>query len=99
MKRNFKKVLAVALALVMLSSTFVVSFAAVELNPDAVAKHYGQYKNYVLLGDSAASGYRDEITDNDAAYNELHMDSTYYRYTGSYLSFSGCKRIRLNSRK
>ena len=56
MKRNFKKVLAVALALVMLSSTFVVSFAATELNADAVAKHYGQYKNYVLLGDSAASG-------------------------------------------
>lgn len=84
MKRNFKKVLAVALALVMLSSTFVVSFAAVELNQDAVAKHYGQYKNYVLLGDSAASGYRDQITENDERYNELHMDSTYCRYTGSY---------------
>jgi len=84
MKRNFKKVLAVVLTLVMLSSTFVVSFAATELNKDAVAMHYGQYKNYVLLGDSIASGYRDEVTENDEAYNELHKDSTYYRYTGSY---------------
>ena len=83
MKRNLKKVLAVVLALVMLSSTFV-SFAAVELNKDAVKEHYGQYENYVLLGDSVASGYRDEITENDEAYNELHKDSTYYRYTGSY---------------
>ncbi len=84
MKRNFKKVLAVVLALVMLSSTFVVSFAATELNADAVAKHYGQYENYLLLGDSVASGYRDEITDNDADFNESQMDSTYHRYEGSY---------------
>ena len=84
MKRNLKKILAVVLALVMLSSTFVVSFAATELNKDAVAKHYGQYKNYVLLGDSIASGYRDEVTDNDADFNESQNDSTYYRYEGSY---------------
>lgn len=84
MKKSIRKVLAVALAMLMLSSTFVVSFAATELNADAVAKHYGQYKNYLLLGDSVASGYRDEVTENDEAYNELHKDSTYYRYTGSY---------------
>ncbi len=84
MNRNFKKVLAVVLTLVMLSSTFVVGFAAAELNQDAVAKHYGQYEKYVLLGDSAASGYRDQITENDERYNEAHMDSTYCRYTGSY---------------
>lgn len=83
MKRNLKKILAVVLALVMLSGTFV-SFAAVELNKDAVNEHYGQYKNYVLLGDSVASGYRDEITDNDADFNEKMNDSTYYRYEGSY---------------
>ena len=84
MKRNLKKILAVVLALVMLSSTFVVSFAATELNKDAVAKHHGQYKNYVLLGDSIASGYRDEVTDKDADFNESQNDSTYYRYEGSY---------------
>ena len=83
MKKTMKKVLAVVLALMMLSSTFV-SFAAVELNQEAVNAHYGQYKNYVLLGDSAASGYRDEFTENDEIYNEKHNDSTYCRYTGSY---------------
>lgn len=83
MKKIMKKSLAVLLALMMLSTSFV-CLAGFELNQDAVNAHYGQYKNYVLLGDSVASGYRDEISDNDAAYNELHMDSTYYRYTGSY---------------
>ncbi len=82
MKKFMKKALATFLALMMLSGSF--SAFAFELNEDAVNEHYGQYKNYVLLGDSVASGYRDEISDNDAAYNELHMDSTYYRYTGSY---------------
>ena len=82
MKKIIKKSLAVILSLLMLSSSFV-CFAS-ELNQDAVSLHYGQYENYVLLGDSVASGYRDEISDNDAAYNELHYDSTYYRYTGSY---------------
>ena len=84
MSKTMKKVLAVVLALLMLSSTAVVSFAAVELNADAVAAHYDQYKNYVLLGDSAASGYRDEMSDNDKHNNDLYMDSTYCRYEGSY---------------
>ena len=82
MKKFMKQALAVVLAIVMISATFV-SFAA-ELNQDAVDAHYGQYKNYVLLGDSVASGYRDEITDYDADYNEANYDSTYARYPGSY---------------
>ena len=67
MNRNLKKVLAVVLTLVMLMSSFVVCFAAVEVNTEAAAKHYGQYTKYLLLGDSAASGYRDEITEDDFA--------------------------------
>lgn len=82
MKKLLKKSLAVILTVLMVSSS-VVCFAE-GLNQDAVDLHYGQYKNYVLLGDSVASGYRDEITENDELYNELHYDSTYYRYTGSY---------------
>ena len=88
MKKTMKKVLAVVLALMMLSSTFV-SFAAVELNQEAVAAHKGQYKNYLLLGDSAASGYRDEITDNDADFNEANNESTYFIVPGSYADVIG----------
>ena len=47
MKKFMKKSLAVLLAIVMISATFV-SFAA-ELNQDAVEAHNGQYKNYLLL--------------------------------------------------
>ncbi len=77
-----KKSLAVFLALMMLSGSF--SAFAFELNQDAVNEHYGQFKNYVLLGDSIASGYRDEMSDKDAAHNDIYMDSTYCRYEGSY---------------
>ncbi len=82
MRKTIKKTLAVVLAILMISSSFV-CFAA-ELNQDAVNAHYGQYKNYVLLGDSAASGYRDEISENDANFNESFNDSVYYRVEGSY---------------
>ncbi len=82
MRKTIKKTLAVLLSVLMLSGSFV-CFAA-ELNPDAVNAHYGQYKNYLLLGDSAASGYRDEISDNDADFNEENYESTYYRVPGSY---------------
>ena len=68
MKKMMKKSLAALLALMMLSCSFS-CLAAVELNREAVDAHYGQYKNYVLLGDSVASGYRDEMSDDDAAYN------------------------------
>lgn len=82
MKNFMKKSLAVFLALMMLSGSF--SAFAFELNQDAVNEHYGQFKNYVLLGDSIASGYRDEMSDKDAAHNDIYMDSTYCRYEGSY---------------
>ena len=82
MKRIMKKALATLLAIVMISSSFV-CFAA-ELNQDAVSKHYGQYKNYLLLGDSVASGFRDEVTDNDYDYNKLYNHTTYCRVPGSY---------------
>ena len=80
--KMMKKTLAILLALIMISSSFV-CFAA-ELNQDAVAAHKGQYKNYVLLGDSVASGYRDQMNEYDELFNELYMDSTYCRYEGSY---------------
>ncbi len=83
MKNMMKKSLAVLLALMMLSTSFV-CLAGFELNQDSVNAHYGQYKNYVLLGDSVASGYRDEMSENDARYNDIYMDSTYCRYEGSY---------------
>ena len=83
MKKVMKKTLAVVLALVMISSTFICCFAT-ELNQEAADLHRGQYKNYLLLGDSVASGYRDEVTDNDADFNEANQESTYYRVPGAY---------------
>lgn len=83
MKKIMKKSLAVILALVMISSTFICCFAT-ELNQEAADLHRGQYKNYLLLGDSVASGYRDQVTENDELYNEAYQDSTYFRYAGSY---------------
>lgn len=83
MKRTIRKALAIILTLVMLSGTFV-SLAAVELNQEAADKHYGQYENYLLLGDSVASGYRDVVTDRDQQFNTENYESTYYRVPGSY---------------
>ncbi len=77
-----KKTFAVLLSVLMLSSTFT-CFAA-ELNNEAVNEHYGQYKNYLLLGDSVASGYRDEMSDNDKAFNKANNETTYWRVPGSY---------------
>ena len=82
MKKLLKKSLAVFLVLVMLSSISV-CFAA-ELNQDAVDAHYGQYKNYLLLGDSVASGYRDEMSDDDYNFNKANNHTTYSRVPGSY---------------
>ena len=82
MKKTIKKALAIVLTLVMLSGTFTAF--AVELNQEAAAAHYGQYKNYVLLGDSAASGYRDVNTENDAKFNSIYKESAFYRVPGSY---------------
>lgn len=81
MRKNFKKLLATVLALVMLSGSFV-CFAALDEN--AVQAHYGQFENYVLLGDSVACGYRDEMSENDAHFNDLYNETTYCRVPGSY---------------
>jgi len=82
MRKFIRKTLATGLALLMLSGSFV-CFAA-GLNQDAVAAHYGQYENYVLLGDSVACGYRDEVSENDAHFNDLYNETTYCRVPGSY---------------
>lgn len=70
------------LVAVILSSSMVCY--AGELNVDAVELHKGQYKNYLLLGDSVASGYRDQITDYDREFNRAHQETVYYRVPGSY---------------
>lgn len=57
---------------------------AIELNQDAVNEHRGQFKNYVLLGDSVASGYRDVMCDEDDAYNRAYQQTVYCRVPGSY---------------
>lgn len=83
MKSFIKKFFAVVLALVMLSCSFS-CLAAVELNKEAADAHYGQYKNYLLLGDSVASGYRDVITDRDQQFNTETKESAFNRIEGSY---------------
>ncbi len=82
MKKFLKTSFAVLLSLVIVSSSFICS--AVELNQDAVNEHKGQFKNYVLLGDSVASGYRDVMCDEDDAYNKAYQETTYCRVPGSY---------------
>lgn len=82
MKMQFKK--AVALFLVVLMITGSLACTSFALNEDAVAKHKGQYKNYLLLGDSVASGYRDEMTDNDSDFDAKYNESVYWRVPGSY---------------
>ena len=80
--KTVRKIFAVVLAFMMLSGTL--TCFAVQLNTDAVNGHYGQYKNYLLLGDSSASGYRDVMSDKDDAYNREYYQTTYYRVPGSY---------------
>ncbi len=82
MKKTVRDIIAIVLAFVMASASFV-CFAE-GLNEDAVSEHYGQYKNYVLLGDSVASGYRDVVSDNDDLYNKTYGETAYYRVPGSY---------------
>lgn len=82
MKKFFKTFFALLLSLAIFSSIFT-CFAA-ELNQDAVNEHRGQFKNYVLLGDSVASGYRDVMCDEDDAYNKAYQETTYCRVPGSY---------------
>lgn len=82
MKKFLKSTLALILVLVMVSSTIVGSAAV--LNETAVNLHKGQYENYLLLGDSAASGYRDELTKNDSDFDKAHNQTVYWRVPGSY---------------
>ena len=72
--KTVKKILAVILTFMMLSGTL--TCFAVELNTDAVNAHYGQYKNYLLLGDSSASGFRDGITQYDRDFMAEYYSST-----------------------
>ncbi len=82
MRKLFKVSFAVILVFAIISSTLT-CFAA-ELNQDAVNEHRGQFKKYVLLGDSVASGYRDVMSDEDDAYNKAYQETTYCRVPGSY---------------
>lgn len=82
MKKTVRRITSVVLAFVMASASFLC--LAEGLNEDAVSEHYGQYKNYVLLGDSVASGYRDVVSDNDDLYNKTYGETAYYRVPGSY---------------
>ncbi|MBR5827469.1 MAG: S-layer homology domain-containing protein [Clostridia bacterium] len=83
MKSLFKKSVAVILTLLMISGSFVCG-AAAELNQDAVNKHYGQYKNYVLLGDSIASGYREAVNQENISWNWVRNDTAFVRAEDSY---------------
>ena len=82
MKKTFKIVLSTILVFALCAG-FMPCFAA-DLNTEAVSLHKGQYKNYLLLGDSVASGYRDQITDNDREFNRANQETVYYRVPGSY---------------
>ncbi len=83
MTRFLKKVFAVTLVITIVALSVLPCFAA-ELNQDAVNEHRGQFKKYVLLGDSVASGYRDVMCDEDDAYNKAYQETTYCRVPGSY---------------
>ena len=82
MKKFLKTFFATFMVLALITS-FMPCFAA-ELNNEAVNLHKGQYENYVLLGDSVASGYRDQITENDREFNRANQETVYYRVPGSY---------------
>ena len=82
MKKTVRNIIAVVLALIMVSTSFI-CFAK-EVDEDVAKAHRGQYKNYVLLGDSVASGYRDVMSDNDDLYNKTYGETAYCRVPGSY---------------
>lgn len=81
-----KKILKTSFAFVLVFAiiTSALTCFAIELNQDAVNEHRGQFKNYVLLGDSVASGYRDVMCDEDDAYNKTYQETVYCRVPGSY---------------
>ncbi len=83
MKKILKSAFAIGLVITIIALSVLPSFA-VELNQEAVNEHRGQFKKYVLLGDSVASGYRDVMSDEDDAYNKAYQETTYCRVPGSY---------------
>lgn len=82
MKKVITRLLAVLLAVLLCFGAVICS--ASQLNENAVNEHRGQFKKYVLLGDSVASGYRDVTCDEDDAYNRAYQQTTYFRVPGSY---------------
>lgn len=82
MKKIFKTSFAFMLVFAIITSTL--TCFAIELNQEAVNEHRGQFKNYLLLGDSVASGYRDVMCDEDDAYNKTYQETVYCRVPGSY---------------
>lgn len=89
MKKTIKSILSLVLTLtVILSMTYVCMGIYVgengKLNQDAVNKHYGQYKNYVLLGDSIASGYREAVNQENIDWNWVRNDTGFVRAEDSY---------------
>lgn len=82
MKKTLRIILSTILVFALCAG-FMPCFAD-DLNTEAVSLHKGQYKNYLLLGDSVASGYRDQITDNDREFNRANQETVYYRVPGSY---------------
>lgn len=83
MKKIIKAVVAISVAAMIMISSLLIGTAAT-LNQDAVNEHRGQFKKYVLLGDSVASGYRDVMSDEDDAYNRAYQQTAYCRVPGSY---------------
>ncbi|MBE6804070.1 MAG: hypothetical protein E7528_04145 [Ruminococcaceae bacterium] len=82
MKKILKSSFAFMLVFAIITSTL--TCFAIELNQDAVNEHRGQFENYLLLGDSVASGYRDVMCDEDDAYNKTYQETVYCRVPGSY---------------
>ena len=82
MKKILKTSFAFMLVFAIITSTL--TCFAIELNQEAVNEHRGQFENYLLLGDSVASGYRDVMCDEDDAYNKTYQETVYCRVPGSY---------------
>ncbi len=82
MKKILKTSIAFMLVFAIITSTL--TCFAIELNQEAVNEHRGQFENYLLLGDSVASGYRDVMCDEDDAYNKTYQETVYCRVPGSY---------------
>lgn len=82
MKKILKTSFAFMLVFAIITSTL--TCFAIGLNQEAVNEHRGQFENYLLLGDSVASGYRDVMCDEDDAYNKTYQETVYCRVPGSY---------------